>query len=199
LANLAPSGAAEPDSCGITLGGSLRPAGLAPAARGGGVDAGARRPGQGQGPPQAVPQGRNAPLTRPGSGVGSAGWPRQRPVRGRVQGPGRGAGTAGEAVPGPPAEVPPASPAACAPVALPVSWQTDPTARRRDRTAAASSCPRYHSPTSRHQATLRQFLPSGGMVRCGQAGASTHVMLHQTRDKEQRPTALSTTWPQRAR
>src|SRR5215208_7534240 len=68
---------------------------------GGGVDAGPRRPGQGQGPPQAVPQGRKAPLTQPGSGVGSAGWPRQRPVRGRVQGPGRGAGTAGEAVQGP--------------------------------------------------------------------------------------------------
>ena len=66
---------------------------------GGGVDAGPRRPGQGQGPPQAVLQGREAPLTRPGSGVGSVGWPRQRPVRVRVQGPGRGAGTAGEAVP----------------------------------------------------------------------------------------------------
>jgi hypothetical protein len=79
-------------------GGGSRSAGLAPAAPGGGVDAGPRRPGQGQGPPQAVPQGRNAPLTRPGSGMGSAGWPRQRPVRGRVQGPGRGAGTAGEAV-----------------------------------------------------------------------------------------------------
>ena len=65
---------------------------------GGGVDADPRRPGQGQGPPQAVPQGREAPLTRPAGGVGSAGWPRQRPVRGRVQGPGRGAGTAGEAV-----------------------------------------------------------------------------------------------------
>src|SRR5215211_4668160 len=56
-------------------------------------------PGQGQGPPQAVPQGRHAPLTRPGSGVGPAGWPRQRPIRVRGQGPGRGAGTAGEAVP----------------------------------------------------------------------------------------------------
>src|SRR5918995_2128832 len=66
--------------------------------RGGGVDAGPRRPGQGQGPPQAVPQGRHAPLTRPDGGVGSVGWPRQRPVRGRVQGPGRGVGTAGEAV-----------------------------------------------------------------------------------------------------
>ena len=66
---------------------------------GGGVDADPRRPGQGQGPPQAVPQGRHAPLTRPGSGVGPAGWPRQRPVRVRVQGPGRGVGTAGEAVP----------------------------------------------------------------------------------------------------
>ena len=66
---------------------------------GGGVDAGPRRPGQGQGPPQAVPQARQVPLTRPARGVGSAGWPRQRPVRGRGQGPGRGAGTADEAVP----------------------------------------------------------------------------------------------------
>ena len=49
--------------------GSSRPAGLAPAAPGGGVDA-TPRPGQGQGPPQAVPQGRHAPLTRPGRGVG---------------------------------------------------------------------------------------------------------------------------------
>jgi hypothetical protein len=64
------------------------------------VDADPRRPGQGQGPPQAVPQGRHAPLTRPGGGVGPAGWPRGRPVRGWVQGPGRGAGTAGEAVQG---------------------------------------------------------------------------------------------------
>jgi len=38
-------------------------------------------------------------LTRPAGGVGSAGWLRQRPIRVRVQGPGRGAGTAGEAVP----------------------------------------------------------------------------------------------------
>jgi hypothetical protein len=81
--------------------GCSRPAGLAPAAPGGGVDAGPRRPGQGQGPPQAVLQGRHAPLTRPARGVGSAGWPRQRPLRVRVQGPGRGVGTAGEAVPGP--------------------------------------------------------------------------------------------------
>jgi hypothetical protein len=92
-------------SAGIAWGGCSRPAGLAPAAPGGGVDAGPRRPGQGQGPPQAVPQGREAPLTRPGSGVGSAGWPRQRPVRVRVQGPGRGAGTAGEAVHWPAADV----------------------------------------------------------------------------------------------
>jgi hypothetical protein len=89
--------------------GSSRPAGLAPAAPGGGVDADPRRPGQGQGPPQAVPQGRHAPLTRPAGGVGSVGWPRQRPLRVRVQGPGRGAGTAGEAVPGPTAQVPPGS------------------------------------------------------------------------------------------
>src|SRR5215218_2167912 len=49
---------------GIARGGCSRPAGLAPAAPGGGVAACPRRPGQGQGPPQAVPQGRNAPLTR---------------------------------------------------------------------------------------------------------------------------------------
>jgi hypothetical protein len=99
--NLTPTRAGRADSCGITLCGCSRPAGLAPPAPGGGVDAGPRRPGQGQGPPQAVPQGRHAPLTRPGRGVGSAGWPRQRPVRVRVQGPGRGVGAAGEAVPGP--------------------------------------------------------------------------------------------------
>ena len=81
------------------LGESSRPAGLAPAAPADGVDAGPRRPGQGQGPPQAVPQGRHAPLTRPAGGVGSAGWPRQRPLRVRGQGPGRGVGTADEAVP----------------------------------------------------------------------------------------------------
>jgi hypothetical protein len=51
-------------------GGSSRPAGLAPAASGGGVDAGLRRPSQSQGPPPAVPQGRHAPLTRPAGGVG---------------------------------------------------------------------------------------------------------------------------------
>jgi hypothetical protein len=67
------------------------PAGLAAAAPGGGVDAGPRRPGQGHGPPQAVPQGRHAPLTRPVAAWDLAGWPRQRPIRGRVQGPGRGA------------------------------------------------------------------------------------------------------------
>ena len=33
---------------------------------GGGVDTDPRRPGQGQGPPQAVPQGRHTPLTQPG-------------------------------------------------------------------------------------------------------------------------------------
>jgi hypothetical protein len=38
--------------------------------RGGGVDAGPCRPGSGQGPPQAVLQGRKAPLPRPGGGVG---------------------------------------------------------------------------------------------------------------------------------
>ena len=82
--------------------GCSRPAGLAPAAPGGGVDAGPRRPGQGQGPPQAVLQERHAPLTRPaGNGVGSAGRPRQRPLRVRGQGPGRGVGTADEAVPCP--------------------------------------------------------------------------------------------------
>ena len=85
------------------------PAGLAPAAPGGGVDADPRRPGQGQGPPQAVPQGRHAPLTRPVAAWDLAGWPRQRPIRGRVQGPGRGAGTAGEAVPDPTAPIPPGS------------------------------------------------------------------------------------------
>src|SRR5215218_1018882 len=46
-----------------------RPAWLQPPP-GGGVDADPRRPGQGQGPPQAVPQGRHAPLTRPAGGVG---------------------------------------------------------------------------------------------------------------------------------
>jgi hypothetical protein len=51
----------------------------------------------GQGRPQAGPQDREAPLTRPAGAVGLAGRSRQRPVRGRVQGPGRGA--AGEAVP----------------------------------------------------------------------------------------------------
>ena len=65
------------------------------------MDADPRRPGQGQGPPQAVPQGHKVPLTRPARGVGSAGWPRQRPVRVRGQGPGRGVGTVGEAVPCP--------------------------------------------------------------------------------------------------
>jgi hypothetical protein len=73
------------------------------------VDAGPRRPGQGHGPPQAVPQGRHAPLTRPVAAWDLAGWPRQRPIRGRVQGPGRGAGTAGEAVPDPTAPIPPGS------------------------------------------------------------------------------------------
>src|SRR6266540_5462362 len=48
---------------------------------------------------RAGPKDRAAPLTRTASGVGSAGWPRQRPVRGRVQGPGCGA--EGEAVPTP--------------------------------------------------------------------------------------------------
>src|SRR5829696_846131 len=88
---LTPNPSSRVDSCGITWGGCSRPAGLAAVAPGGGVDAGPRRPGQGQGPPPAVPQGRGAceaPLTRPGSGVGSAGWPRQRSIRGRVQGPG---------------------------------------------------------------------------------------------------------------
>ena len=49
-----------------------------------------RRPGQGW-PARAGPQDRVASLTRAAGGVGAAGWPRQRPVRGRVQGPGRGA------------------------------------------------------------------------------------------------------------
>ncbi len=57
---------------------------------------GPRRRRTGQGPPKAGPQDREAPLTRTPSGAVSAGWPRQRPVRGRVQGPGRGA--EGEAV-----------------------------------------------------------------------------------------------------
>jgi hypothetical protein len=65
-----PTRAGRADSCGITCGGCSRPAGLASAAPGGGVDAGPRRPGQGQGPPPAVPQGRHAPLTRPAGGVG---------------------------------------------------------------------------------------------------------------------------------
>jgi len=56
-----------------------------------------RRPGQGR--PKAGPEDREAPLMRAASAAGSAGWPRQRPVRGRVQGPGRGA--EGEAVPTP--------------------------------------------------------------------------------------------------
>jgi hypothetical protein len=43
-----------------------------------------------------------SPLRRRRVAVGSAGRPRERPVRGRVQGPGRGAG--GEAVPGRPAQ-----------------------------------------------------------------------------------------------
>jgi len=81
------------------LGESSRPADLAPAAQGA-----AWTPARAAGPGSraaagGLPQGRHAPLTRPGSGVGSAGWPRQRPLRGRVQGPGRGVGTAGEAVP----------------------------------------------------------------------------------------------------
>ena len=82
-------------------GGSSRPAGLAPAAPEDGVDAGPRRPGQGQGPPQAVPQGRHAPLTRPGRGVGAgrvaATTAAPRPGAGARS----GVGTAGEAVPGP--------------------------------------------------------------------------------------------------
>ena len=65
----------------------------------GGVWSSPAAPVAGQGRPKAGPKDRAAPLTRPPSGVGSAGWPRQRPVRGRVQGPGRGA--EGEAVPTP--------------------------------------------------------------------------------------------------
>ena len=42
-------------------------------------------------------EGPRSALDATASAAGSAGWPRQRPVRGRVQGPGRGA--AGEAVP----------------------------------------------------------------------------------------------------
>src|SRR6266536_5576581 len=65
----------------------------------GGVWARPAAPAAGQGRPKAGPKDRTAPLTRPPSAAGSAGRPRQRPVRGRVQGPGRGA--AGEAVPTP--------------------------------------------------------------------------------------------------
>jgi hypothetical protein len=54
---------------GIAWGGCSRPAGLAAAAPGGGVDAGPRRPGQGHGPPQAVPQGMPRALDAPGRGV----------------------------------------------------------------------------------------------------------------------------------
>jgi len=60
---------------------------------------GPRRRWPGQGRPKAGPQDREAPLRRTASDAGSAAWPRQRPVRGRVQGPGRGA--KGEAVPTP--------------------------------------------------------------------------------------------------
>src|SRR6266545_7065965 len=41
------------------------------------------------------------PCRRPAAARDLAGWPRARPVRVRVQGPGRGAGTAGEAVSAP--------------------------------------------------------------------------------------------------
>jgi hypothetical protein len=51
----------------------------------------------GQGRPQAGPKDRAAPLRRPPSAVGSGRAAAKRPVRGRVQGPGRGA--AGEVVP----------------------------------------------------------------------------------------------------
>src|SRR5215218_1237359 len=54
-------------------------------------------PGSSQGRPKAGPKDRAASLTRPPSAAVCAAWPRQRSVRGREQGPGRGA--AGEAVP----------------------------------------------------------------------------------------------------
>jgi hypothetical protein len=73
-----------------------RPGGVPSPHPGAACGHGPRRGRPGQGPPQAVPEGRAASLTRTASGAVSAGWPRQRPVRGRVQGPGRGA--EGEAV-----------------------------------------------------------------------------------------------------
>ncbi len=76
-----------------------RPGGMPSPARGRRVSTARAAGGRDKGRPKAGPKGRAAPLTRMASGAVSAGWPRQRPVHGRVQGPGRGA--EGEAVPTP--------------------------------------------------------------------------------------------------
>ena len=79
--------------------GCSRPAGLAPAAPG-------RRgrrptpPGPGSRAAAGGPAGTHA-LDAARAAWDRAGWPRQRPVRVRGQGPGRGVGTVGEAVPCP--------------------------------------------------------------------------------------------------
>jgi hypothetical protein len=80
-------------SCGIVR---SWPGGLV-SARSGRRVARPATPGSSQGRPKAGPKDRAASLTRPPSAAVCAAWPRQRPVRGREQGPGRGA--AGEAVP----------------------------------------------------------------------------------------------------
>jgi hypothetical protein len=82
-------------SGGMTTG--SRPGGMLSPARGRRVVTARGGGGRVKGGRKAGPKDRVAPLTRPPGAAGCAAWPRQRPVRGRVQGPGRGA--AGEAVP----------------------------------------------------------------------------------------------------
>jgi hypothetical protein len=87
------------DSCRISTTSRVAAGRQAVAPPGGGVWSRPAAPAAGSRAAEGRSEGPRSALDAVPSAAGSAAWPRQRPIRGRVQGPGRGA--EGEAVPPP--------------------------------------------------------------------------------------------------